>query len=219
MIEPEMAFCDLAGNMALAEDFLKYIIHYVLDHCRADLEFFNKRIDNTVLATLEHVATLELRARHLHRSDRASSKRANRSWEFPVHWGADLQSEHERYLTEETFKKPVIVTDYPKEIKAFYMRANDDGKTVRAMDVLAPRIGEIIGGSQREERHDVLLEKIRAQGLPEAAYWWYLELRKYGSAPHAGFGLGLERMLMYLTGMKNIRDVIPFPRTPGSAEF
>jgi asparaginyl-tRNA synthetase len=136
-----------------------------------------------------------------------------------VHWGADLQSEHERYLTEEKFKKPVIVTDYPKEIKAFYMRANDDGKTVRAMDVLAPRIGEIIGGSQREERHDVLLEKIRAHSLPEAAYWWYLELRKYGSAPHAGFGLGLERMLMYLTGMKNIRDVIPFPRTPGSAEF
>ena len=136
-----------------------------------------------------------------------------------MHWGADLQSEHERYLTEEKFKKPVIVTDYPKEIKAFYMRANDDGKTVRAMDVLAPRIGEIIGGSQREERHDVLLEKIRAQALPEAAYWWYLELRKYGSAPHAGFGLGLERMLMYLTGMKNIRDVIPFPRTPGSAEF
>ena len=136
-----------------------------------------------------------------------------------MHWGADLQSEHERYLTEETFKKPVIVTDYPKEIKAFYMRANDDGKTVRAMDVLAPRIGEIIGGSQREERHDVLLEKIRAQELPEAAYWWYLELRKYGSAPHAGFGLGLERMLMYLTGMKNIRDVIPFPRTPGNADF
>jgi len=144
---------------------------------------------------------------------------AKRNWEFPVHWGADLQSEHERYLTEEKFKKPVIVTDYPKEIKAFYMRANDDGKTVRAMDVLAPRIGEIIGGSQREERHDVLLEKIRAQSLPEAAYWWYLELRKFGSAPHAGFGLGLERMLMYLTGMKNIRDVVPFPRTPGSAEF
>jgi asparaginyl-tRNA synthetase len=136
-----------------------------------------------------------------------------------VHFGADLQSEHERYLTEEKFKKPVIVTDYPKQIKAFYMRENDDGKTVRAMDVLAPRIGEIIGGSQREERLDVLKEKIRAQGLSEEAYWWYLELRKYGSAPHAGFGLGLERMLMYVTGMKNIRDVIPFARTPGSADF
>jgi asparaginyl-tRNA synthetase len=146
-------------------------------------------------------------------------ERANRTWEFPVSWGVDLQSEHERYLTEEVVKKPVIVTDYPKSIKAFYMRDNDDGRTVRAMDVLAPRIGEIIGGSQREERHDVLLEKIRAQKLPEEAYWWYLELRKYGSAPHAGFGLGVERMLMYLTGMKNIRDVIPFARTPGSADF
>jgi asparaginyl-tRNA synthetase len=146
-------------------------------------------------------------------------EKADRNWEFPVKWGTDLQAEHERYLTEETFKKPVIVTDYPREIKAFYMRLNDDGKTVRAMDVLAPRIGEIIGGSQREERYDVLLEKIRAQGLPEEHYRWYLDLRKYGSAPHAGFGLGLERMMMYLTGMKNIRDVIPFPRTPGSAEF
>src|SRR6185369_16047100 len=144
---------------------------------------------------------------------------AGRQWEFPVFWGADLQSEHERYLTEETFKKPVVVTDYPKEIKAFYMRLNEDGRTVRAMDVLAPRIGEIIGGSQREERYDALLEKIRAQGLPEKDYWWYLDLRRYGTAPHAGFGLGLERMIMYITGMKNIRDVIPFPRTPGYAEF
>jgi asparaginyl-tRNA synthetase len=218
MVEPEMAFCDLEGNMALAEEFLKFIIQYVLEHCRVDLEFFNKRIDNTVLATLEHVASSTFE--HVPYTEAvAILEAANRSWEFPVHWGADLQSEHERYLTEEKFKKPVIVTDYPKEIKAFYMRTNDDGRTVRAMDVLAPRIGEIIGGSQREERHDVLVEKIRAQKLPEAAYWWYLELRKYGSAPHAGFGLGLERMLMYLTGMKNIRDVIPFPRTPGSAEF
>ena len=218
MVEPEMAFCDLEGNMALAEEFLKFIIQYVLEHCQADLEFFNKRIDNTVLATLEHVASSKFE--HVPYTDAiAILEAANRSWEFPVHWGVDLQSEHERYLTEEKFKKPVVVTDYPKEIKAFYMRANDDGKTVRAMDVLAPRIGEIIGGSQREERHDVLVEKIRGQKLPEAAYWWYLELRKYGSAPHAGFGLGLERMLMYLTGMKNIRDVIPFPRTPGSAEF
>jgi asparaginyl-tRNA synthetase len=218
MVEPEMAFCDLEGNMALAEEFLKYIIGYVLEHCRPDLEFFNKRIDDSVLSTLEHVASSKFE--HVPYTEAISIlQAAKRSWEFPVHWGADLQSEHERYLTEEKFKRPVIVTDYPKEIKAFYMRANDDGKTVRAMDVLAPRIGEIIGGSQREERHDVLVEKIRAQSLPEAAYWWYLELRKYGSAPHAGFGLGLERMLMYITGMKNIRDVVPFPRTPGSAEF
>ena len=218
MIEPEMAFCDLDGNRELAEEFLKYIIAYVLDNCAADLEFFNKRIDNTVLSTLEHVATSDFE--HVTYTEAVDIlTKAGRDWEFPVFWGCDLQSEHERYLTEETFKKPVVVTDYPKEIKAFYMRLNDDGKTVRAMDVLAPRIGEIIGGSQREERHDVLLEKIRTQGLPEEAYWWYLELRKYGSAPHAGFGLGLERMLMYLTGMKNIRDVIPFPRTPGYAEF
>jgi asparaginyl-tRNA synthetase len=218
MVEPEMAFCDLAGDMALAEAFLKYIIQYVLENCSADLEFFNKRIDSTVLSTLEHVASSSFE--HVTYTDAVRLlEKANRSWEFPVHWGADLQSEHERYLTEETFKKPVIVTDYPREIKAFYMRANDDGKTVRAMDVLVPRIGEIIGGSQREERHDMLLEKIRAQNLPEKPYWWYLELRKFGSVPHAGFGLGVERMLMYLTGMKNIRDVIPFPRTPGSADF
>jgi asparaginyl-tRNA synthetase len=221
MIEPEMAFCDLDGNRKLAEAFLKFIIADVLDHCAADLEFFNKRIDNTVLETLEHVATSDFEHVPYTEAIRILEKArdAGREWEFPVHWGADLQSEHERYLTEETFKKPVIVTDYPKEIKAFYMRLNEDGKTVRAMDVLAPRIGEIIGGSQREERYDVLREKIRTQGLPEEPYWWYLELRKYGSAPHAGFGLGLERMMMYLTGMKNIRDVIPFPRTPGSAEF
>src|SRR5687768_8382120 len=218
MIEPEMAFCDLAGDMELAEDFLKFIIRYVLDHCHDDLEFFNQRIDDTVLSTLEHVATSSFE--HVTYTDAISIlEKAQRSWEFPVYFGADLQSEHERYLTEEKFKKPVIVTDYPKQIKAFYMRANDDGKTVRAMDVLAPRIGEIIGGSQREERHDVLLDRIRHHALDERAYWWYLELRKYGSAPHAGFGLGLERMLMYLTGMKNIRDVVPFARTPGSADF
>src|SRR2546423_5927108 len=218
MVEPEMALCDLNGNMELAEEFLKYIIQYLLDNCAADLEFFNKRIDNTVLETLEHVASS--RFEHLAYTEAITIlEQANRNWEFPVHWGADLQSEHEHYLTEEKLKKPVIVTDYPKEIKAFYMRSNDDGKTVRAMDVLAPRIGEIIGGSQREERHDVLLEKIRGHNLNEEAYWWYLELRKYGSAPQAGFGLGLERLLMYVTGMKNIRDAIPFPRTPGYAEF
>jgi asparaginyl-tRNA synthetase len=218
MIEPEMAFCDLDDNRGLAEEFLKYIIQYVLDRCASDLEFFNKRIDDTVLQTLEHVAAAPFE--HITYTEAVSIlEAADRNWEYPVYWGADLQSEHERYLTDEKFQRPVVVTDYPKQIKAFYMRDNDDGRTVRAMDVLVPRIGEIIGGSQREERYDVLLNKIRAQGLPEEAYWWYLELRKYGSAPHAGFGLGLERMLMYLTGMKNIRDVIPFPRTPGSADF
>ncbi len=221
MIEPEMAFCDLDGNRQLAEEFLKYVIAYVLDNCKADLEFFNKRIDDTVLATLENVAGSDFA--HVTYTEAISilekAVSGGKSFEFPVFWGADLQSEHERYLTEETFKKPVIVTDYPKEIKAFYMRLNDDEKTVRAMDVLAPRIGEIIGGSQREERYDVLLDKIRKQNLPEEHYWWYLELRKYGTAPHAGFGLGLERILMYVTGMKNIRDVIPFPRVPGYADF
>jgi asparaginyl-tRNA synthetase len=221
MVEPEMAFCDLDGNRQLAEEFLKYIVTYVLDYCHDDLEFFNKRIDGSVLETLEHVAASTFEQITYTEAIRILERARDqgKDWEFPVHWGVDLQSEHERYLTEETFKRPVVVTDYPRAIKAFYMRLNDDEKTVRAMDVLAPRIGEIIGGSQREERHDVLLEKIRAQGLPEEHYWWYLELRKFGSAPHAGFGLGLERMMMYVTGMKNIRDVIPFPRTPGSAEF
>jgi asparaginyl-tRNA synthetase len=218
MIEPEMAFCDLQGDMQLATDFLKYVIAYVLDNCRADLEFFNKRIDDTVLATLEHI--VESPFAHVTYTEAIKIlEAADRQWEFPVHWGADLQSEHERYLTEHQFKKPVIVTDYPKEIKAFYMRDNEDGKTVRAMDVLAPRIGEIIGGSQREERYDVLLDKIQSHHLDEAAYWWYLELRKYGSVPHAGFGMGLERLIVYITGMKNIRDVIPFHRTPKSADF
>ncbi len=218
MIEPEMAFCDLQCDMALAEEFLKYIIQYVLNHCEADLKFFNDRVDNTVLETLEHVASS--RFEHVTYTEAIEIlESASRQWEFPVLWGCNLQSEHERFLAEEKFKRPVIVTDYPKAIKAFYMRANDDGKTVRAMDVLAPRIGEIIGGSQREERHDVLLHRMREQGIPQEPYWWYLELRKYGTAPHAGFGLGLERMMMYITGMKNIRDVIPFPRTPGSAEF
>ena len=218
MIEPEMAFCDLQGDMQLAESFLKSVIAHVMESCPDDLDFFNKRIDNTVLETLDNV--VNSRFEHVTYTQAIEIlEKSGQSWEFPVRWGVDLQSEHERYLTEQTFKKPVIVTNYPKEIKAFYMREDEDGKTVRAMDVLAPRIGEIIGGSQREERHDVLLEKIRAQNLSEEAYWWYLELRKYGSAPHAGFGLGFERLMLYLTGMKNIRDVIPFPRTPGSAEF
>ena len=218
MIEPEMAFYELKDNMRLAEEFLKSIIRYVLDHCREDLEFFNQFIEKTVLATLEHVAQADFG--HITYTDAvAELKKSGKSWEFPVEWGNDLQTEHERFLSEEVFKKPVIVTDYPKAIKAFYMRVNDDDNTVRAMDVLVPRVGEIIGGSQREERHDVLLARLREAGLDEKAYWWYLDLRRYGSVPHSGFGLGLERMMMYLTGLKNIRDVIPFPRTPGNAEF
>ena len=218
MIEPEMAFYELKDNMRLAEEFLKFIIRYVLEHCREDLEFFNQFIEKSVLATLEHVA--ESNFGHITYTDAILElKKSSKTWEFPVEWGSDLQTEHERFLSEEVFKKPLIVTDYPKAIKAFYMRANDDGKTVRAMDVLVPRVGEIIGGSQREERHDVLLQRLRDAGLDEKPYWWYLDLRRYGTVPHSGFGLGLERMMMYLTGLKNIRDVIPFPRTPGNAEF
>ena len=218
MVEPEMAFYELADNMRLAEEFLKYTIRYVLEHCREDLEFFNQFIEKSVLATLEHVAQSDFG--HITYTDAvAELKKSGKTWEFPVEWGCDLQTEHERFLSEEIFKRPVIVTDYPKDIKAFYMRVNDDGKTVRAMDVLVPRVGEIIGGSQREERYDVLTERLRDSGLDEKPYWWYLDLRRYGTAPHAGFGLGLERMMMYLTGLKNIRDVIPFPRTPGNAEF
>jgi len=218
MIEPEMAFYQLEDNMRLAEDFLKYIIRYVLDHCREDLEFFNQFMEKSVLATLAHVAESDFG--HVTYTDAVEElKKSGKTWEFPVEWGNDLQTEHERYLSEEVFKKPVIVTDYPKDIKAFYMRLNDDDKTVRAMDVLVPRVGEIIGGSQREERYEVLLRRLRETGLDEKPYWWYLDLRRYGTVPHSGFGLGLERMMMYLTGLKNIRDVIPFPRTPGNAEF
>ena len=218
MIEPEMAFYELKDNMRLAEEFLKFIIRYVLEHCREDLEFFNQFIEKSVLTTLEHVAESDFG--HISYTEAiAELKKSGKTWEFPVEWGNDLQTEHERFLSEEVFKKPLIVTDYPKAIKAFYMRANDDGKTVRAMDVLVPRVGEIIGGSQREERHDVLLQRLHDAGLDEKPYWWYLDLRRYGTVPHSGFGLGLERMMMYLTGLKNIRDVIPFPRTPGNAEF
>lgn len=218
MIEPEMAFYDLQDNMRLAEEFLKYLIGYVLDHCREDLEFFNQRIESSLLSTLEQVVNSTFEPLSYTEAVKILQS-AKRSWEFPPEWGRDLQTEHERYLTEEVFKKPLIVTDYPKTIKAFYMRLNEDEQTVRAMDVLVPRVGEIIGGSQREEREEVLLRRIRECGLDEQAYWWYLELRRFGSAPHAGFGLGFERMVMYLTGMKNIRDVIPFPRTPGYVEF
>jgi asparaginyl-tRNA synthetase len=218
MIEPETAFYDLEDNMRLAEEFLKFTIRYVLEHCREDLEFFNQRIEQTVLSTLEHVA--ESTFTHLSYTDAIKALQdAKRAWEFPPEWGHDLQTEHERFLSEEVFEKPVIVTDYPKDIKPFYMRVNDDNRTVRAMDVLVPRVGEIIGGSQREERYDVLLRRLQGSGLDEKPYWWYLDLRRFGSVPHSGFGLGLERMMMYLTGLKNIRDVIPFPRTPGNADF
>ena len=218
MIEPEMAFHELEDNMRLAEEFLKFTIRYVLENCREDLEFFNKFVEKTVLGTLEHVA--ESTFAHLSYTDAIQALQdAGRTWEFPPEWGRDLQTEHERFLSEEVFKKPVIVTDYPKDIKPFYMRVNDDNRTVRAMDVLVPRVGEIIGGSQREERYEVLVQRIRETGLDEKPYWWYLDLRRFGSVPHSGFGLGLERMMMYLTGLKNIRDVITFPRTPGNADF
>lgn len=218
MVEPEMAFCDLDGNMNLAEEFLKEVIAHILDKCGDDLEFFNQRIEPELLKTLHHVVESGFE-RMTYTEAVKLLENSGEKWEYPVHWGADLQSEHERWLTETKVGRPVILTDYPKEIKAFYMRSNEDGKTVRAMDVLAPRIGEIIGGSQREERYDVLERRILESGLPLEPYWWYLDLRRFGSAPHAGFGLGFERLLMYVTGMKNIRDVIPFHRTPGHAEF
>ncbi len=218
MVEPEQAFCDLEGDMNLAEEFLKDVIHHLLDKCAQDLEFFNKRIEPELLATLEHVANSPFE-RMTYTEAMKLLESSGEAFEYPVGWGSDLQSEHERWLTEKKVGRPVILTDYPKEIKAFYMRLNDDDKTVRAMDVLVPRIGEIIGGSQREERLDVLERRIEELGLPKEAYWWYLDLRRFGSAPHAGFGLGFERLLMYATGMKNIRDVIPYHRTPGQAEF
>jgi asparaginyl-tRNA synthetase len=218
MVEPEMAFCSLEGNMKLAEEFLTEVIKHLLNTCQQDLEFFNQRIEPDLLATLQHV--VDSNFEHLTYTEAIKYlEGADEKFEFPVFWGCDLQSEHERWLTEVKVGRPVILTDYPKDIKAFYMRMNEDGKTVRAMDVLAPRIGEIIGGSQREERLDILEAKIREMGLPLEAYWWYLDLRRFGSAPHSGFGLGLERFLMYATGMKNIRDVVPYHRTPGHAEF
>lgn len=218
MVEPEMAFCDLDGDMDLAEAFLKYIFKYVLETCPEDMEFFNQRIDNSVLATADNIINNEF-ARVTYTEAIALLEKASKLFEYPVEWGLDLQSEHERYLAEEHFKKPTIVTDYPAKIKAFYMRLNDDENTVRAMDILAPKIGEIIGGSQREERLDVLERRIQEQGLDLAEYWWYLDLRRYGTVPHAGFGLGFERLVQFLTGMSNIRDVIPFPRAPLDVEF
>jgi asparaginyl-tRNA synthetase len=218
MIEPEMAFCDIEGDMNLAEEFVREVIQDVMEACADDLAFFNQRVEPELLATLNHV--VESRFERMTYTEAITLLKASgESFEFPTEWGSDLQSEHERWLTEKKVGRPVILTDYPKEIKAFYMRQNEDGKTVRAMDLLVPRIGELIGGSQREERLDVLEGKIREAGLPIEAYWWYLDLRRFGSAPHAGFGLGFERLIMYLTGMKNIRDVIPFHRAAGQAEF
>ena len=218
MVEPEVAFCELEGLAELAEEFLKYIFSYVLDHCPEDMAFFNQWIDKSAISTLESIISSSFeRLSYTEAVDILA--RSGESFEFPVQWGLDLQSEHERYLTEKKIGKPIIVTDYPKDIKAFYMRQNDDERTVRAMDVLVPRTGEIIGGSQREERPEVLLRRLKEAGLDEKDYWWYLELRKYGTVPHAGFGLGFERTVQFITGLQNIRDVIPFPRTPGNAEF
>jgi asparaginyl-tRNA synthetase len=218
MVEPEMAFCTLEGNMTVAEEFLKTIFNDVLTNCGTDMEFFNERIDKTVIETLKGIVENDfVRLTYTEAVDILT--KCGENFEFPVSWGIDLQSEHERYLTEKKFKKPVIVCDYPKDIKAFYMRMNEDGKTVRAMDVLVPKVGEIIGGSQREERLEVLEQRMRDSGLDTEEYWWYLDLRRFGTVPHAGFGLGLERTVQFATGMANIRDVIPFPRAPKTADF
>ena len=218
MIEPEVAFNDIHDNMDLAEDFLKYLINYALENCSDDLEFLNTMYDKELIERLKFVVNNEF-MRMAYTDAIEILKKADQKFEYPVDWGLDLQAEHERYLVEKHFKKPVILTDYPKEIKAFYMKQNDDGKTVRAMDVLFPRIGEIIGGSQREEEYDKLVARIREMGLPEEDLWWFLDTRRFGTVVHAGFGLGFERLILFVTGMANIRDVIPFPRTPRNAEF
>ena len=218
MVEPEVAFCDLDGLAELAEDFLKYVFSAALDRCPEDMAFFNQWYDNTAISTLEGIINSSFERLTYTEAIRLLES-SGESFEFPVSWGLDLQSEHERYITEKRVGKPVVVTDYPRDIKAFYMRLNDDGETVRAMDVLVPRIGEIIGGSQREEREDVLLDRMKQSGLDAENYWWYLDLRRYGTVPHAGFGLGFERTVQFATGMQNIRDVIPFPRTPKNVEF
>ena len=218
MIEPEIAFADLDDDMALAWDMIKYIINHVMTSCRAEIEFFNKFEDKTRLERLEFLKNADY-AKVTYTEAVDILLKSGKEFKYPVYWGADLQTEHERYLTEEVYKKPIFVTDYPKEIKAFYMRLNDDGKTVAAMDLLVPGVGEIIGGSQREERLDVLTARMKELGLKEEDYWWYINLRRYGGTKHAGFGLGFERIIMYLTGVSNIRDVIPYPRTVGNAEF
>jgi len=218
MIEPEMAFYDIHDNMDLAEDFIKYLISYVLSNGSGDLQFLQKMYDEELIGRLNFILENEF-VRIAYSEGIDILKKADKKFEFPVTWGSDLQAEHERYLVEKHYKKPVIITDYPKESKAFYMKQNEDGKTVRAMDVLFPKIGEIIGGSQREEDYNKLLARIRELKMPEQNLWWYLETRKFGTVPHSGFGLGFERLLLFITGMSNIRDVIPFPRTPNNAEF
>ena len=218
MIEPEMAFYDINDNMDLAEEFIKYCVQYALDHCKDDIEFLNKMYDNTLIDRLNHVLKDEF-VRLTYTEGIKILEDSGEKFEFPVKWGVDLQSEHERYLVEKHFKRPVILTDYPKDIKAFYMKQNDDGKTVRAMDVLFPQIGEIIGGSEREANYDKLMNRINELHIPMKDMWWYLETRKFGTVPHSGFGLGFERLVLFVTGMANIRDVIPFPRTPNNCEF
>ena len=218
MIEPEMAFADLDDNMDLGEDLAKSLVAHVMDHCAADLELFARFVDKDLMRNLEVIANASY-ARLSYTEAVEILQASGKSFEFPVHFGADLQTEHERYLTEEHFNKPVIVFNYPKSIKAFYMRLNDDHNTVAAMDLLVPRVGELIGGSQREERLDVLERRIAECGLKPEVYWWYLDIRRFGTVPHAGFGLGFERFLMMVTGVTNIRDVIPFPRTPKHLEF
>ena len=218
MIEPEVAFYDINDNMDLAEDFLKYLVQYILDECKDDLQFLNKMYDKELIDRLNSVTKNNFERISYTRAIEILDK-SGENFEYPVKWGLDLQTEHERYLVEKYYKKPVMVIDYPKDIKAFYMKQNDDGKTVRALDVLFPRIGEIIGGSQREEDYEKLYNRIKELNLPESDLWWYLETRKFGTVQHSGFGMGLERILLFITGMSNIRDVIPFPRTPKNAEF
>lgn len=218
MIEPEMAFYEIKENMDLAEDFIKYLVRYALENCKDDLQFLNDMFDKELIERLNSVVNTDF-VRLTYTEGVDILVKSGQKFEFPVSWGTDLQSEHERYLVEKHFKKPVILTDYPKEIKAFYMKQNEDGKTVRAMDILFPKIGEIIGGSQREESLEKLEKRIEEMGMDTEGLWWYLETRKYGTAPHSGFGLGFERLLLFVTGMTNIRDVIPFPRAPKNAEF
>ena len=218
MIEPEMAFYDINDNMDLAEEFIKYCVQYALDHCQDDIAFLNKMYDNTLIERLNSVLKDEF-VRLTYTEGIKILEESGEKFEFPVKWGVDLQSEHERYLVEKHFKRPVILTDYPKDIKAFYMKQNDDGKTVRAMDVLFPQIGEIIGGSEREANYDKLMNRINELHIPMKDMWWYLDTRKFGTVPHSGFGLGFERLVLFVTGMANIRDVIPFPRTPNNCEF
>ena len=221
MIEPEVAFNEIGENMQLAEEFIKYCVQWALDNCKDDLQFLNDMFDKGLIERLQSVVATEFKRLTYTEGIKIleNAMSSGHNFEFPVYWGVDLAAEHERYLVEEYFKRPVILTDYPKEIKSFYMKQNDDGKTVRAMDVLFPKIGEIIGGSQREENYDKLVTRAKEMGVPDKDIWWYLDTRRFGTAPHSGFGLGFERLLLFVTGMTNIRDVIPFPRTPKNAEF